>query len=520
MCYFRTINNNDSEIMKYMLQDTIRRMSLPVIAAALLSASPMLMAEKLVILHTNDTHSQVDPIESSGLGGIERRAAAIDSVRRAESNVLVVDAGDAVQGSLYFYLYGGVVEQKLLNALGTDLRILGNHEFDNGIDSLASVLKLSEAKNLSTNYFLEDSALEGMFSPYDIRTYGDKRIGFIALNLDPKGMIADGNYDGLVFTDIIPAANLTARYLKEIEKVDAVVALTHIGYDPARKPGDLQLARASKDIDIIIGGHSHDTIGPDDARSVVRNADGRDVLVVQTGKSGARLGKIEIELDSLRIGGRPSYELITLDGRFDGRRVARIEDIVNEYRPGVDSLMHLWLTRADRDMARDDNRMLNYMADFVFDQGNELAPGIDLAIINKGGLRCDIPKGKVSKGQLINLVPFRNNIRVLDLKGSDLLAVLDSMAITGGNGVSRQVDAVYDRDARRTVRATVGGKDVDPERTYRIATIDYLANGGDYLTPLRNGRRVTDSSGMLYDDLVRYVTSGKGKGRPFGDGEK
>ena len=160
------------------------------------------------------------------------------------------------------------------------------------------------------------------------------------------------------------------------------------------------------------------------------------------------------------------------------------------------------------------------MADFVFDQGNELAPGIDLAIINKGGLRCDIPKGKVSKGQLINLVPFRNNIRVLDLKGSDLLAVLDSMAITGGNGVSRQVDAVYDRDARRTVRATVGGKDVDPERTYRIATIDYLANGGDYLTPLRNGRRVTDSSGMLYDDLVRYVTAGKGKGRPFGDGEK
>ncbi len=106
--------------------------------------------------------------------------------------------------------------------------------------------------------------------------------------------------------------------------------------------------------------------------------------------------------------------------------------------------------------------------------------------------------------------------------GSDLLAVLDSMAITGGNGVSRQVDAVYDRDARRTVRtATVGGKDVDPERTYTGLPQSIIwANGGDYLTPLRNGRRVTDSSGMLYDDLVRYVTSGKGKGRPFGDGEK
>lgn len=479
-----------------------------------------LSAEKLVILHTNDTHSQIDPIESSGLGGVERRAAVIDSIRAVEPNVLVVDVGDAVQGTLYFYLYGGVVEQKLLNAMGVDLRILGNHEFDNGIDSLATVMKISKAKNLSTNYFLEDSPLAGMFSPYDIRTYGGKRIGFIALNLDPRGMIADGNYDGLVFTDIIPAANLTARYLREIEKVDAVVALTHIGYDPARKPGDLQLAAASKDIDIIIGGHSHDTIGPDDNRRLVRNADGREVLVVQTGKSGARLGKIEIELDSLASGASPRYELITLDGTSGRRRVPRVGAIVDEYRAGVDSLMNMWLTRADRDMARDDVRMLNYMADFVYDRGNEIAPGVELAIINKGGLRCDIPKGKVSKGQLINLVPFRNNIRIIDLKGSDLIAALDSMAITDGNGVSRQVDALYDRDARRTVRATVGGKAIVPGRIYRVATIDYLADGGDYLTSLRNGVTVANSDVMLFDDLIRYVTVGKGKGKPFGNGEK
>lgn len=490
------------------------------LAAAFAIGGPALSAEKLVILHTNDTHSQVDPIESSGLGGVERRAAAIDSIRAAEPNVLLVDAGDAVQGTLYFYLYGGVVEQKLLNALGTDIRILGNHEFDNGIDSLAAVMKIADSKLLSTNYYLEDTPLAGMFSPYDIRSYGDKRIGFIALNLDPAGMIADGNYDGLVFSDIIPSANLTARYLREVEKVDAVVALTHIGYDPARKPGDLQLAQASKDIDIIIGGHSHDTIGPDDARSIVRNADGRDVLVVQTGKSGARLGKIEINLDSLGLGARPTYELIELDGRFDGRRVPRIEAVVGEYRAGVDSLMSLWVTRADRDIARADTRVLNYMADFVFDRGNELAPGVDLAIVNKGGLRCDIPRGKVSKGQLINLVPFRNNIRVIDLKGSDLMAALDSMAITGGNGVSRQVDATYDRAARRAVSATVGGKAVDPDRTYRVATIDYLANGGDYLSSLRRGHAVANSDAMLYDDLIRYVTAGKGKGKPFGNGEK
>lgn len=105
---------------------------------------------KLVILHTNDTHSQIDP-DRGNLGGVMRRKAVIDSVRAAEDNVLLVDAGDAVQGTLYFYLYGGRVEQEVMNELGVDVRILGNHEFDNGIDSLASVLAISNAEKLSTN---------------------------------------------------------------------------------------------------------------------------------------------------------------------------------------------------------------------------------------------------------------------------------------------------------------------------------------------------------------------------------
>ena len=172
------------------------------IAAASFTSCKEQADNKLVILHTNDTHSQIEP-GRDGLGGVMRRKAVIDSVRAAEKNVMVVDAGDAVQGTLYFYLYGGAVEQEVMNILGVDTRILGNHEFDNGIDSLASVLKLSQAEKLASNYKLDNTPLKGMFKPYSIKEFGGKRIGFIGLNLDPDGIISKGNYDGLEFAPII-----------------------------------------------------------------------------------------------------------------------------------------------------------------------------------------------------------------------------------------------------------------------------------------------------------------------------
>jgi len=233
---------------------------------------------KLVILHTNDTHSQIMP-DRNGLGGVMRRKAVIDSIREAEDNVLLVDAGDAVQGTLYFYLYGGRVEQEVLNNLGVDVRILGNHEFDNGIDSLASVLAISDAAKLSTNYDLDNTPLKGQFVSSIIKEYGGKRIGIIGINLNPDGMIAKGNYDGLVFKPIVATANMAAKKLREEDKVDAVIALSHIGYAPAGLVGDSVLAVNSRNIDVIIGGHSHDVIDPStdagNRRSHLRNLDNK-----------------------------------------------------------------------------------------------------------------------------------------------------------------------------------------------------------------------------------------------------
>lgn len=469
---------------------------------------------KLVILHSNDTHSQIVPGDD-GLGGVMRRKAVIDSIRKAEKNVLLVDAGDAVQGTLYFFLYGGKVEQEIMNMLGVDVRILGNHEFDNGIDSLAAVLAAAKSHKISSNYQLENSALKGQFEPYIIKEYGGKKIGIIGINLDPVGMIAKGNYDGLEFLPIMATANLTADKLKE-DGADAVIALTHIGYNPKGLIGDSILATNSRNIDIIIGGHSHDTIDPATEqgarRSRLTNLDGKEVLVVQTGKAGRNLGKIEIDLDSLGLGASHKYELIPIDSRYDGYNDPALAAVINSYSTGVDSIMHLWVGESERALNNSDVELINYFSDFVFDTGKALAPGVDLAIANKGGLRAGIPEGKFSKGHIINMVPFANYITVLDLKGSDLLDVFNVMAYTNGNGISRNVSARYtksDTDARAT-EVLINGKPLDPGKTYRVATIDYLAKGGDYMTGLTRGTIVAQSKEKVFDDLLDYICSAKG----------
>lgn len=486
---------------------------------------PGIAAENLVILHTNDTHSQIDPIESSGLGGVLRRKAAIDSVRAAEKNVLLVDAGDAVQGSLFFYLYGGEVEARLMNEMKVDMGILGNHEFDNGMDALAKMMALREDELLATNYFLENSTLKGMFKPYSVRTVGDKRLGFIGVNLQPEGMISDGNAEGVVYSDAIKTADLTAKFLKDVEKVDAVIALTHIGYNPETPPGDSLLARESEYIDVIIGGHSHTVINPADAtgkrRSEAVNDEGQPVLIAQTGKSGAYMGKITINLDSIGQGRhvRPDYELIKIDSRFDGKEDPEMLAIINEYRPGVDSLMRIPVGHARRDIDHEGIRELNYMSDFLYKRGTEMTDlPLDFAIINKGGLRIDIPKGVISKGQIINLLPFQNKILIEEVKGRDLRDVFDAMSRTGGNGVSSQVYAEYDPEELKATKILINGKPLDDERTYRIATIDYLAKGGDYLTGLREGTIIQEGDKWLYDEMIDWLTTGSGKGKAFGEG--
>lgn len=474
---------------------------------------------KLVILHVNDTHSQIEP-GGDGLGGIIRRKGVIDSIRGSRENVLVVDAGDAVQGTLFFYVYGGEVEEKMLNALGVEAQVLGNHEFDRGMENLGKIMRISNAAKLSANYDFTGTPLEGVFVPYIVKEYQGKKIGILGINLKPDGMILPENSKGVKFNPIVESANKTAAILRDKEGVDAVIALTHIGYAPAGQVGDSILAQNSRGIDIIIGGHSHDLIDPakstGQARSRMRNADGKDILVVQTGKSGRYLGQIELNLDSIGTS-KPSYKLIKMDSKFDKYHYPELEKAIDGYRAGVDSLMQKWVGTSARLLNDKDPELLNFFTDFIFRQGQGIADNVDMAIGNKGGLRTPIPEGKFSEGHVINLIPFDNYVTVLEIKGSDLLDVFNVMALTDGNGVSKNVKVKYvpGKDAHVT-EVLINGKALDPNATYRVATIDYLAKGGDYMTGLKNGKKVADDDKPLNKALIHYLTKGEGVGKNIG----
>ncbi len=479
-------------------------------ASAAISAAPLIESnpapeQRLVILHTNDTHSQIDP-DGDGLGGVARRKVVIDSVRAAEPNTVLIDAGDAVQGTLFFTLFRGAVEDSLMNLLGYDIQILGNHEFDNGREELAERWKKLRASRLTTNYDLTAApGLDSIFAPYDIRRFGDKRVGFIALNLDPKGMIVDANAQGVVYLDPVEAANATAWHLRHNEKVDYIVAITHIGYSNAYLANDLDLARQSKNIDIIIGGHSHTSINPSNPDAPlhrVANAAGDTVLIAQNGKGGATVGEITIDFTD----GGISSRLIPIDSRLDSRVDGSVEAVLHPFRHAVDSITAIEITSSPVTFPHRSAEQINLVADIVEAVGSELiGEPVDLAFMNRGGIRCPIPAGTVSRGLIMQMLPFDNRIVIMKIKGSDLADAFDAMAMRGGDGVSRGVRAVYDQASRKCSSVTINGEPIDPDRTYTLATIDYLAGGGDYMEPLTRGEVVVVDRMVLFDMVSDYL---------------
>lgn len=490
-------------------------------AIPILASSITVSAERLVIMHTNDTHSQIDPDSRDNLGGVVRRMALIDSIRAAEPNALLIDAGDAVQGTLYFNLYGGKVEQEIMNIMDYDMRILGNHEFDNGVDSLYVMLKNADTKWLATNYDLRETPLGDMFESYEIYEYDDRRIGFMAINLEPKGMISEGNYDGVEYLDAIEASNSMAWYLRNVEHCDIVVAITHIGYNPLTPPGDVLLAKSSRNIDVIIGGHSHEMVSPtiEDKPALITNLDGKDVILAQVYKQGKNLGLLTIDLDNLGI----SHNVIPVNSRLDNEHsenIDRINETLAPYRAGIDSLMtRTPVGRTRAELTQNSPALLNWLSDLVLQRGRQMAENVDLAILNKGGIRRGLPKGTINEGEILTMLPFNNYVQVIDIKGSDLLEAFAVMAVADGNGVSEGVDITYipgteeaHYNDARVVSATLNGQTINPEATYRVATLDYLANGGDYMLPLMRHELVAASDRVFNKDVLDYLrTEGHNK---------
>lgn len=192
---------------------------------------------------------------------------------------------------------------------------------------------------------------------------------------------------------------------------------------------------------------------------------------------------------------------------------AHLDSVIAPYRHGVDSLYARKVGRVARDLPNTSPGLLNFATDFILERGRQLAPDVDMAIGNKGGLRRSLLKGDVTEGMMIDMMPFTNRVTVIDLKGADLADALDVMALRGGDGVSQGVDVTFDPATHKCISVTINGQLLDPQRTYRIATIDYLANGGDYMTPLKRGNRVAQSDTVVFNDLLDYLASKKMKGK-------
>ena len=254
--------------------------------------------QDLVILHTNDTHSQITPQvtgEGKGLGGYERREAYINKIVKeyGRKNVLIVDAGDFSQGSPYFSLFKGDVEIELLNALGYDVVCLGNHEFDNGQQELARRVGNAKFQVVCANYDFTGGPLDGLVKPYTIIKKGGKKIGIIGLLCNIKGVVSSKYQENAKYIHPVKVLNRLALELKNEHKCDLVIALSHCGHNAGREtnPGDEYIAAHSENVDIIVGGHSHTKLKD---KVVVKNKLGRDVIIVQDGEKGEYVGKLDV----------------------------------------------------------------------------------------------------------------------------------------------------------------------------------------------------------------------------------
>ena len=254
----------------------------------------------LTILHTNDVHSRLDPFpmdgsRNAGRGGVARRATLIEQIRKQTPNVLLFDAGDIFQGTPYFNLYNGEPEILAMNQLGYDAGTIGNHDFDGGIDNMVTQFGKARFPFVIANYDFSNTVMDGKTTPYKIFVKDGVRVGVFGLGIQPAGLIPKNAYLETKYLDPIEIGNDVAATLRNDKKCDYIICLSHLGYKyDGPTVSDTVLAAQTRNIDGIIGGHTHTFL---DAPVVVNNRDGQPLWVNQVGFAGINLGRIDLTFE-------------------------------------------------------------------------------------------------------------------------------------------------------------------------------------------------------------------------------
>lgn len=255
----------------------------------------------ITVLHTNDTHSQIDPILDNdktwaGKGGVARRATLVKRIRKENPNTILIDAGDVCQGTPYFNFFKGEVEYKAMSLIGYDAGTIGNHEFDNGVESLAKALQFASFDIVSTNYDLHGSALESKVKTHAVKVVGGVRVGLFGLGIRPEGLITEENFKPLKYMDPVQMTRGAVKLLREQEQCQLVLGMSHLGYyaNPKRdEVGDSQLAAQVDGIDFIASGHTHTFM---EKPVLQKSPSGKDTVIFQVGRSGIYVGRVDFTL--------------------------------------------------------------------------------------------------------------------------------------------------------------------------------------------------------------------------------
>lgn len=255
----------------------------------------------LEVLHTNDTHSCIMPLNPNladtavaGRGGFLRRVAMIKEERAKNPDLLLIDSGDFSQGSPFYTMFKGDVEIGLMNLMGYDAVTIGNHEFDFGLENMARIFKMAKFPVVCANYDFTGTCVEGLVKPYVIIKRNGLKIGLFGLSPQLEGLVDLSKCKGVTYLDPVEVGNRVAAELKHDKKCDVVICVSHLGWLRPDEMGDQKLLASSKDIDLVLGGHSHSYFK---ALRYVNNADGKAVPVDQNGKNAMYVGKLTLSFD-------------------------------------------------------------------------------------------------------------------------------------------------------------------------------------------------------------------------------
>lgn len=277
----------------------MKRLIIFLFAVAAFAATGMARGKQLLILHTNDTHSCVMPLKSTladtlqaGRGGYLRRVAMLDEERKKNPDLLLFDSGDFSQGSPYYSMFKGDVEVGLMNMMHYDAATIGNHEFDFGLENMARLFRMAKFPIVCANYDFTGTCVEGLVKPYVVIKRNGLKIGVFGLAPEMKGLVSDKNCVGVKFLDPVAEAQKTVDALKNKEKCDLVVCISHLGWG-TDGTDDKQLMAKTRNIDIVLGGHSHTYFN---TLRRVKNLDGVSVPNDQNGKSGIFVGRLVVDM--------------------------------------------------------------------------------------------------------------------------------------------------------------------------------------------------------------------------------